>query len=78
MTDQPHTCCKAIIVTFLNDSQHEYPMHAPEGPDDQRWRWRLTTRDGVALLIVRPRGKGVPRHEIPLMNVASYMLVDRE
>jgi hypothetical protein len=64
----------AIVVTFLNGEQSEYPIHAG---DDDRWRWRLTVRDQVPLLIVRPRGKGVPRHEIPLMNVASYMIVER-
>jgi hypothetical protein len=59
--------CEALIVSFLNGVEVEYPIH-----NDGSWRWESTD---VPRLVVKPHGRGVPRHEIPIANVRSVFLV---
>lgn len=59
--------CVLLRVTFLDGQVVEYPCH--EGGS-----W--TYREDPTRIVVRPYGPGVPRHEIPLVNVRSMMLVE--
>jgi hypothetical protein len=64
--DEP-TQCLRLRVVFMGGEEREYPIHG--GGD---WSYR----EQPDRLIVRPYGKqGNARHEIPLRNVLSVMVV---
>lgn len=59
--------CITIRVLFTNGTERDYPIH-PGGD----WRWA----DRPDRIVVRPNGAdGNARHEIPLGNVMSVMVV---
>lgn len=62
--------CITLRVLFVNGEEHEYPVHS--GGD-----WEYTQQPGWPdRLIVRPYGaQGNARHEVPLGNVLSVMVV---
>lgn len=60
-----HSLCMGLLVRFRGGEELEYPVH-----HDGDW----TYDQRPPRLIVRPHGRGVPRHEIPLGNVLSVML----
>jgi hypothetical protein len=71
--------CVILRVLFVNGTEREYPVHAGGGD----WHYS-DTGDEPPRLIVRPRGgtkqndgRAQCRHEVPLMNVLSVMVVPR-
>ena len=57
--------CRRLFVHFRGGEERIFPIHF-----DGDW----TYDHHPPRLIVRPHGRGVPRHEIPLGNVLSIMV----
>jgi hypothetical protein len=63
--------CITIRISFVNGVTEDYPIHRPDGD----WRYS-DPAEGFQRLIVRPWGKsGDARHEVPLCNVQSVMVL---
>lgn len=72
MSEEESPMCTIIRVFYSSGFTAEYPVHSDCGD------WYATRREDIPLLIVRPHGaQGNLRHEIPMSNLISYMVVYR-
>jgi len=67
--DDSELQCRRLIITFNDGEQRAYPLHV-----DGDWRYA----EKPDRVVIRPHGRGVPRHEIPLWGIHSIMLVPTE